>query len=265
MHTLGRMARKHPIGIGIDIGGTGIKGALVRLDKGRLVGDRKKRKTPAGARIEDVLRAVDEVRAEILAQDEADRDEYPIGLCMPSVIRHGIAYSAANIAKEWIGFDARAAFSKHLGQPVSLVNDADAAGYGEVKFGAAKDTDGSVMVITLGTGIGSALIYDGRLVPGLELGHLELDGHPDYERYASAKVREVENLDLREWAEVRLTPYFRKLEQLFSPDLFVISGGISKQSEDFLPHIDIDTKIIAAELENNAGIVGAAILSEEGW
>lgn len=260
------MAKKQaPVAIGIDIGGTGIKGALVNLKKGKLIGERQKVKTPEGAPIDAVLAAVEELRGKILDQKEAEESEYPIGMCMPSVVRRGVAYSAANIAKEWIGFDAAKAFSEHLGQPVSLVNDADAAGYGEVMFGHAKDSRGSLLVITLGTGIGSALIHNGKLVPNTELGHLSLGEHPDYEKYASAKVREHEDVPLEEWARERLTPYFAKLEQLFSPDLFIVSGGISKQADDFLPHIDIETRIDAAELTNNAGIVGAALLAQEGW
>lgn len=260
------MAKKHaPVAIGIDIGGTGIKGALVNLNKGKLVGERQKVKTPEGAPIDAVLSAVAELSDKILAQDEANDHHYHIGMCMPSVVRRGVAYSAANIADEWIGFDAATAFSEHLGQPVSLVNDADAAGYGEAKFGHAKDSRGSLLVITLGTGIGSALIHNGKLVPNTELGHLSVDGHDDYEKFASAKVRERENVPLEEWATDRLTPYFAKLEQLFSPDLFIVSGGISKQAADFLPHISIATRIDAAELTNNAGIVGAALLAQEGW
>jgi polyphosphate glucokinase len=250
---------------GIDIGGTGIKGALVNLDDGSLVGERQKVKTPEGAPIDAVLDAVEELRGKILAQPEASGSDYSIGMCMPSVVRRGVALSAANIADEWIGFEAAKAFSERLGTPVSLINDADAAGYGEVMFGHAKDAHGALLVITLGTGIGSALIHNGNLVPNTELGHLSLGKHGDYEKYASAKVREKEDLPLKHWAKKRLTPYFAKLEQLFSPDLFIVSGGISKRADEFLPFIDVPTRIDAAQLTNNAGIVGAALLAEEGW
>jgi len=258
------MAKQRRLGIGIDIGGTGIKGGLVDLDKGRLVGERCKVKTPSGAPIEPVLEAVTTVLDEIRAQKKAPAEPVPIGLCMPSIVVHGESRTAANIDAEWIGAPARTLFSTTIGQPVSLVNDADAAGIGEVRYGAAKGDTGSVMVITLGTGIGSALIHGGHLFPNTELGHLELDGHPDYERYASARAMEREGLDYPEWCE-RLTPYFRKLERLFAPDEFIISGGVSKRADEFLPLIDIDTPILAAKLKNNAGIVGAAALGADGW
>ena len=259
------MAKQRRLGIGIDIGGTGIKGALVDLERGTVVGERCKVKTPKGAPIAPVREAVLEVVTMIRAQPEAETGEaLPIGMAMPSIIVHGVARSAANIDPEWIGTDARALFSEALGQEVSLVNDADAAGIGEVRFGAAKGDTGSVMVITLGTGIGSALIHDGRLFPNTELGHLELDGHDDYERFASARAMERDGLDDAQWC-ARLTPYFRKLEQLFAPDEFIISGGVSKRADEFLPLIEIDTPILAAKLRNNAGIVGAALLGADGW
>lgn len=252
------------LGIGIDIGGTGIKGALVDLDRGRVVGKRQKLSTPPGAPIAAVLETVVEVVARIRAQPEAPPEPLPIGLCMPSIIVHGVARTAANIDAEWIGADARALFSQALGQPVSLVNDADAAGVGEVRFGAANGVAGSVMVVTLGTGIGSALIHDGHLFPNTELGHLELDGHPDYERVASARARERAGLDDIAWCTL-LTRYFRKLEELFAPELFIVSGGVSKRAHEFLPLIDTAAPIRAATLKNNAGIVGAAALGAEGW
>lgn len=250
--------------VGIDIGGTGIKGGLVDLRKGALVGARKKVKTPKGAPIDAVTQAVLAVYTEILGQPEAKGLDPVVGICMPSVVRRGIAYSAANIDDAWINFDAREAFAQVLGKPVSLVNDADAAGYGEVRYGEAADNVGSVLVLTLGTGIGSALIHDGRLFPNTEFGHMELDGHPDYEKFASAKVREREGLSFDEWGK-RLTPYFRKLAQLLEPDEFIISGGISKQADDFIHLIDVDTPVKVAKLKNNAGIIGAALLGAEHW
>ncbi|KAB1644191.1 polyphosphate--glucose phosphotransferase [Gulosibacter chungangensis] len=259
------MAKKQDrYAVGIDIGGTGIKGGLVDLKKGRLVGERKKRKTPPGAPIDAVIAAVVKVYEEILAQDEAAGLDPAVGLCMPSVMRHGVSYTAANIDEAWIGFNARDAFTKAIGKPVSLVNDADAAGYGEVRYGEAADDLGSVLVLTLGTGIGSALIHGGRLFPNTELGHLELNGKPDYERYASAKARERENLSFEAWGE-RLTPYFRHLEAVIQPDEFIVSGGISKQADEFLYLIDIKTPVKVAKLKNNAGIIGAALLGAEGW
>lgn len=255
---------QHRYAVGIDIGGTGIKGGLVDLEQGALVGERKKVKTPKGAPIEAVKDAVLAVYREILAQPEAGGLDPVIGVCMPSVIRQGIAYTAANIDPEWIGFNAREAFAEVLGKPVSLVNDADAAGYGEVRYGEAADNIGSVLVLTLGTGIGSALIHDGKLFPNTELGHMELDGHPDYEKFASAKIREREQLSFEAWA-TRLTPYFRKLAVLLAPDEFIISGGISKQAQDFVHLIDVDIPVKVAKLKNNAGIIGAALLGAEQW
>ena len=260
------MAKKRNVGIGIDIGGTGIKGALIDLDKGKLIGDRIKRATPPGAAIAAVRDATLEVVTEIREQEKAQPyidDELSIGIAFPTIIKNGITTTAANIDKEWLGFDTRAMFTEALGQEVAVANDADAAGMAEVKFGEA-DITGTTLVITLGTGIGSALIYDGKLFPNTELGHLEVDGHEDYERYASSKVREREDLSLEEWS-TRLTPYFRKLEVLFSPDRFVISGGISKRADEFLHLIEVKTPVLAASLKNNAGIVGAALLGAEHW
>lgn len=262
------MAKAPRYAIGIDIGGTGIKGGLVDLKKGKLVGERIKQKTPTGAAIADVRDAVvsvvRQVRDQEAAAETVDATELPIGLCMPAIIRQGVAWSAANIAAEWIGFDAREMFAEALEGPVSLVNDADAAGFAEVKYGRATDEPGSVMVLTLGTGIGSALIYSGQLFPNTELGHMELDGHVDYEKYASSKVREREGLDDAAWC-ARLTPYFKKLEELFAPELFIISGGISKRADEFIPLIAVDTPIVGAKLKNNAGIIGAALLGARRW
>lgn len=258
-------ASKLGIGIGIDVGGTGIKGGAVDLRSGRLVSERHKRSTPVGGTPHDILDAVREVRASVLEEIDEKPGRLPIGVCVPSVVKHGTAHTAANIDASWIGLDVSALFHEGLGVAVSVMNDADAAGYAEVAFGAAADASGTIIVTTLGTGIGTALVHDGRLFPNSELGHLELDGHPDYERYASAKVREREDLELDVYATERLTPYYRKLEQLLSPDLFVVSGGISKRADEFLHLIAVETPIVAATLRNNAGIVGAACLAGDGW
>ncbi|HET7430855.1 MAG TPA: ROK family protein, partial [Nocardioides sp.] len=161
----------------------------------------------------------------------------------------------------WIGEDADKLFTDRTGRDVHVVNDADAAGLAEVRYGAAKGRGGLVIVTTLGTGIGSAMVYDGVLVPNSELGHLEIDGH-DAEKRAASSAKEREDLSWEEWAE-RLTTYYRRLEDLFSPELFVVGGGVSKKAEKFLPLIDIETEIIAAELLNAAGIVGAALYATE--
>lgn len=258
------MASTSTAAIGIDVGGTGIKGGAVDLKTGKLITERHKQSTPPGGLPEDVLDAVMTVHTSIRKELGVKRTELPVGIGIPSIVKHGVTSSAANISERWIGLDAGHIFAEGLGMPVSLVNDADAAGYAEVAYGAAKGRRDSVLVTTLGTGIGSALVFDGRLFPNSELGHMELDGHPDYERFASAKAREREDLSFDVWC-ARLTPYYRKLEALFAPDLFVVSGGISKRADEFLHLIAISTPIVAAKLRNNAGIVGAATLAAGGW
>ena len=176
-------------------------------------------------------------------------------------MHHGVVHSAANIDESWIGTDADKLFTEATGRDVHVVNDADAAGLAEVRYGAAKGRNGLVIVTTLGTGIGSALVYNGVLVPNSELGHLEIDGH-DAESRAANSAREREGLSMKHWAK-RLTTYYRTLEKLFSPDLIVVGGGISKQSEEFLPLVEIDTEIVPATLLNKAGVVGAALYATE--
>lgn len=248
--------KKHPLAFGIDIGGSGIKGAPVDLDKGEFASDRKRIPTPSPSTPDAVSTTV----AEVVESFDLDKG-VPIGVTFPAVILHGVAQSAANVDKSWIGTDVEAAVKKATGRKVLAVNDADAAGYAEVRYGAAKDVDGVVLVVTLGTGIGSALIVDGHLVPNTELGHLEIDGH-DAESRAAESVRDREGLDWEGWAE-RLQRYFTVVENLFWPDLIVVGGGVSKHHKDFLPLLDIRTRIIPAELRNAAGIVGAAALAAE--
>jgi polyphosphate glucokinase len=243
---------------GIDFGGSGIKGAPVDLEKGDFAADRVRIKTPQPATPE----AVADVFAELVARfPQQDRDD-AVGVTVPAVVRNGVVRSAANIDKSWIDFDADALFTRALDREVHVVNDADAAGLAEVRYGAAAGQQGLVIVTTLGTGIGSALVMDGRLVPNSELGHLEVDGHPDVEQWAASSIRTKEDLSYPEWAE-RLTVYYRALEKLFSPELFVVGGGVSKDGDQFLPLIDIKTPMVAAELRNRAGIVGAALWAEE--
>lgn len=242
------------LALGIDIGGSGIKGARVDSTTGELVSERVKYPTPEGGHPGDVLDVVERIMAEVGA---TDRD--PVGVCFPAVVRHGVTMSAANVSADWIGLPAERLFADSLDKEVHFVNDADAAGYAEAKLGAARNIAGLVIVITLGTGIGSALISDGVLVPNAELGHLELDG-TDAELRASNAAREREGLDFEAWG-ARLTRYFSHLEMLFSPELFVIGGGVSRQHEEFFPFIDIATPLRPAELFNNAGIVGSALLA----
>ena len=247
------MAAKHAIGI--DIGGTGIKGAVVDLASGELVTDRIKLATPDGGEPDDIVATTKELLGKI---DQSEGD-LAIGVCFPAVVKNGRTMSAANVSKKWIGLEAEKLFEKELGRDIHFVNDADAAGYAETRFGAAKDVKGVVLLTTLGTGIGSALINDGVLVPNTELGHLELDGH-DAEKKAAYSAMEREDLDWKHWGK-RLQKYYSHLEMLFTPDLFVVGGGVSKHYEDFFPFLDLNTKIVPAVHRNNAGILGAAALA----
>jgi polyphosphate glucokinase len=233
--------------LGIDIGGSGIKGAPVDLATGEFADERLRIDTPSPSTPEKVAEVV---------QTVAEHFKAGHGSAPNGIMRHGTIYSAANIDKSWIGTDADALFSKAIGRPVHVMNDADAAGLAEVKYGAAKDQRGLVIVITLGTGIGAAIIYDGVLVPNAELGHLEIDGH-DAESRAADSARDRDDLSWGHWAK-RLTRYFSVVEFLFSPDLFVVGGGVSKKFQKFGDDIKIKTPIVPAKLLNTAGIVGAA-------
>lgn len=249
------------LALGIDIGGTGIKGALVDLDAGALASERVKLPTPDGGEPEAIIASVRQLADELSDLSGTALDDVAhIGVCFPAVVLRGRTMSAANVSERWIGLDADTAFGEALGRDIHFVNDADAAGYAEAVFGAARGQRGLVLMTTLGTGIGSALIYDGVLVPNSELGHLELDGR-DAETWAANSAREREELSFADWA-ARLTRYYGYLERLFSPDLFVIGGGVSKQHEEFVPLIDVRTPIVPAALRNNAGIIGAALAAE---
>ena len=242
------------LAVGIDVGGTGIKGAVVDIDSGELTTDRIKKSTPEGAKPDDVA----DVVAAIIDELGMTNNE-PIGICFPAIIRHGRTMSAANVSKKWIGFDAQNLFEDRLARPIHLVNDADAAGYAEQQFGAAKGRNGLVVMTTLGTGIGTALINDGVLIVNAELGHLEIDG-VDYETKASYAAKERDDLSWKHWAK-RLQKYYGHVEALLSPELFVVGGGVSKHHEEFLPLLDLQADIIPATLRNNAGIIGAAKLA----
>jgi polyphosphate glucokinase len=240
---------------GIDFGGTGIKGAPVDLVLGDFAAERERFRTPEKSTPDNVAR----IFVDLLAKFPDCQG--PVGVTVPGVVRHGVVHSAANIDKAWIGTDADALFTQATGRDVHVVNDADAAGLAEVRYGAAKGRRGLVIVTTLGTGIGSAMVHDGVLVPNSELGHLQIDGH-DAESRAANSARTRENLSWEHWAK-RLTTYYRTLETLFSPDLFVVGGGVSKESDAFLPLLDLETEIIPAQLRNKAGVVGAALYATE--
>jgi polyphosphate glucokinase len=240
--------------VGIDIGGTGIKGALVSTKTGELRSERIKLGTPEGGEPEAIAEVVREIAAAV-----DDKPERALGICFPAVVKHGITQSAANVSDRWIGLDADELFSNTLNRHVHVINDADAAGVAEVKFGAGKKRSGLTVMTTLGTGIGSALFYNGVLIPNAELGHLEIDG-VDYETRASFAAMERDSLSFEEWAE-RLQIYYSTLEKLFTPDLFIVGGGVSKSHEQFLPLLKLKTEIVPAALQNSAGIIGAAALA----
>lgn len=239
--------------LGIDIGGSGIKGAPVDLGRGELTRERVRVDTPEASTPE----AVADLVADLVQQlaDEVE-DGSPVGITVPAVVDHGVVRTAANIDPGWIGTDADALFTQRLGRPVHVVNDADAAGVAEMHFGAGRGQDGVVLLTTLGTGIGSALFLGGQLVPNTELGHLEIDGH-DAESRAASSVREEEDLSWKVWAK-RLQRYYSHVEALLWPDLIIVGGGVSKKADKFLPLLELRAPIVPAELRNDAGIIGAA-------
>lgn len=239
---------------GVDIGGSGIKGAIVDLDKGDLATERVKYLTPNPSTPE----AVAEVVARLVKEAGWSGD---LGATFPAVIKNGVAKSAANVDKSWIGTDVDKVFTDITHCDVTVLNDADAAGIAEARFGAAKGVGGVVILLTFGTGIGSALLLDGQLVPNTELGHLEIDGS-DAEKKASSAAKDNEGLSYKQWAK-RVQKYMSHVEKLFTPDLFVVGGGVSKNSDKWVPLLDLNTPIKPAQLLNNAGIVGAAMAAHE--
>src|SRR3954451_1701180 len=239
---------------GVDIGGSGIKGAIVDLETGDLATERVKYLTPNPSTPELVA----EVVARLVREAGWAGD---LGATFPAVIKNGVAKSAANVDKSWIGTDVDKVFTDITDCDVTVLNDADAAGIAEARFGAAKGVGGVVIMLTFGTGIGSALLLDGQLVPNTEFGHLELDGH-DAEKRAAASVKDNEDLSYPKWAK-RVAHYMAHVERLFTPDLFVVGGGVSKAAEKWVPLLDVATPVKPAQLLNNAGIVGAAMAAHE--
>jgi polyphosphate glucokinase len=241
---------------GVDIGGTGIKGAVVDVVSGELVTERKRILTPHPATPQAVAAVVAQLVADAGWQGE-------IGATFPAVIKHGVARSAANVDPSWVGTDADKVFTDAAGagSEVTVLNDADAAGIAEARFGAAKGVAGVVLMLTFGTGIGSALLMNGVLVPNTELGHLELDGH-DAESRAAASVRDEHGMSYKKWAQ-RVNRYMQHVERLFSPDLFVVGGGVSKNADKWVPLLELTAPVEPAQLLNDAGIVGAAIAAVE--
>lgn len=235
--------------LGIDIGGSGIKGAPVNIKTGKLLAERVRIKTPKGAKPKPMA----EVVAEIARSFKWKGD---IGIGFPAPIKHGVVMMAANISDKWIGLNADELLSEVTGCACKVGNDADVAGMAEMTFGAGRGQSGTVIMVTLGTGIGTAIYSNGHLVPNTEFGHLQMDGM-DAEHRASAAVRERAKLSWKKYAK-RLNAYLNEMEKLFWPDLFIIGGGISKDHDKFLPLLTLQTRIAPAQFQNEAGIVGAA-------
>ncbi len=238
-------------GFGIDIGGSGIKAAPVDLAKGEFSDERARVDTPDESTPENVI----EIVIDLLAEFDWRQ---PFGCTFPGIARNGVIGSAANVDKSWVGVDLGAILEERTGQSVAVVNDADAAGIAEDRFGAAADADGVVIVTTLGTGIGSAVLQQGVLLPNTEFGHLYLDHGAEAEVWAAASARINENLTWEEWA-ARLQDFYEHLEFIFSPDRFVVAGGVSKKADRYLHLLDLDTPIVPAALLNKGGIIGAAM------
>src|SRR5579875_350689 len=245
------------IRFGIDIGGTGVKGAPVDVETGQLVSSRERTPTPQPATPESVVPVAVELVQKVSFSG-------PIGCAFPAVIKNGTACTAANVDHSWIGTSVEKALTEGLDDGtsvVTIVNDADAAGVAEMAFGAGRDVSGVVVMLTVGTGIGSAVFLDGLLVPNTELGHLEVDGH-DAETRASAVAREEQDLSWHKWAK-RFNRYLETLEALLWPDLIIIGGGISKAPDKFMSMLESRARLVTAELMNNAGIIGAALVARD--
>ena len=248
------------IGIGVDVGGSGIKAAAVDLDSGELISPRHRVPTPQpsapAAVVASIARLVRKISAEVMLGPDV-----PVGVGFPAVVVGGITKSAANVDPGWVDFDADTAMERVLRRPVHLVNDADAAGVAEMRFGAGVGQRGTVFLITLGTGTGSALFYNGMLVPNLELGHMEIRGR-DAERRSAAAARIRRGLSWKAWA-ADLDEHLLAIEKLFSPRLFIIGGGVSKRADQFIPRLTVRAQVVPARMRNDAGIVGAAMAAAE--
>ncbi|GAB3619254.1 ROK family protein [Glutamicibacter endophyticus] len=248
------------LALGIDIGGTGIKGGIVDLGTGELCGERFRIDTPSPATPPEVAEVVGEIYRELLTRDPIVGAQTPVGITFPGIIHHGVARSGANVGQHWVGTDIAMLFAEELGREVLVLNDADAAGLAETEYGAGRNRSGTVLTLTLGTGIGSALVHDGVLVPNFELGHLEIGGVAA-EKKASSAARKRDDISWEKYAR-RLENYLRHVQFLFSPELIILGGGISKKPEKFLPYIELETPIEIARSANNAGIIGAALQAQ---
>lgn len=236
--------------LGIDIGGTGIKGALVNTDSGEMLTERYRLLTPQPATPKAMIKTMADIVKHFYWHG-------PVGCGYPGVVKNGVAYTASNVSNKWIGFNLEEALGELTGCQVVAINDADAAGLAEMRFGAGRGKDGMVLIITLGTGIGTALFVGGRLVPNLELGHIEIGGL-EAEKQAASIVREETKLSWKKWGR-RVSKYLITMEQLLWPDLIIVGGGVSKKHEKFFPYLNAQTRVVPAEMRNQAGIVGAAM------
>ena len=242
--------------LGIDIGGTGIKGAPVNTDTGELLAERFRIPTPHPALPNSVADVVQKIAAHFQYKG-------PAGITFPAIVKKGIIHSAANVDPSWIQVDAAKLFTSHLKGQATVVNDADAAGVAEMRFGSGKNRNGTVILLTFGTGIGSAVFHDGDLLPTTEFGHLQIRGK-DAERRCSERVREEKDMSFKKWAKI-VSEYLETLEKLFSPELFIIGGGVSKKADKFLPYLTAKTDVLIqpAKMQNDAGIIGAACLARQ--
>lgn len=242
--------------LGIDIGGSGIKGAPVNIENGEILAPRYRLPTPHPAKPQLVAETVAQI-ARNFEWNSRPAERATIGCGFPAAIRHGRAMTAANISKKWIGMDVAALFAKSTGCPVCVINDADAAGLAEMTFGAGRGRQGLVVIVTVGTGLGTALFTDGHLVPNTELGHIEIGGQ-DAELIATDAARERGGLSWKKWGQ-QLNLYLTRLEKLLWPDLFILGGGVSKKYEEFRAYLETQAEIVPAQFLNEAGIVGAAL------
>ena len=240
--------------LGIDFGGSGIKGAPVNTKSGKLLEPRHRIPTPNPATPEKVVEVVQELIKHF-------KWKGPVGIGFPSVVMNGVIKTAANISDEWIGIDAEKMFSTATGLPVYIINDADSAGLAEMKFGAGKKVKGTAFLVTVGTGIGSVLFTKGKLVANTEIGHMYLSNGKEAEEYASDAVRQEQDLNWKDWAK-RFNEFLLELERLFWPEVIILGGGVSKRSKDFVKHININTKLVMAKQKNEAGIIGAALATK---
>jgi polyphosphate glucokinase len=241
--------------LGIDIGGTGIKGAPVNVATGELLAERFRIPTPKPALPNAVADVVGQIASHF-------KHKGPTGVTFPGIVKKSVIYSATNVDHSWLQVDASKLFHRHLGGPVTVVNDADAAGIAEMHFGTGQGKRGVVIMLTFGTGIGSAIFHNGVLVPNAELGHIQLRGK-DAEKRCSERVREEKEMSYKKWAKI-VSEYLDTLETLFSPELFIIGGGISKKADKFLPYLTAKTDVLIqpAKMQNDAGIIGAAFLAK---